>query len=428
MGLLRIVTRVSTSALITLPVLAVALPAHAAAEVPVSACQGDGEVTVEESRLSDRVPREILRRSGFDAAAADFADALCGTRNLRAAEAVVRHHGSHLWRAAVRRVQEEGRATGHLSAGDDRPLYWARLGMTAALRVWEPSFELGDDERAELIASLERWSRGHNQMRFPADSDVTRVVVTGFDPFRLDNDIRQANPSGAAALALDGTTIETDEGTVVIETAMFPVRWRDFTGGIVEHALLPHYTGQRPADAVITVSQGREGRFDLEAYNGAWRGGGTDNLMVGVSGQIPIPEGVPTVEPQSQWSSSTLDRQAIVDATTGPFPVIDNTQVTEIPAGETEPVVRPDGPTPGSRAVEGGGGDYLSNEIAYRNTLLRDATGRDIPAGHVHTPILHFGADNDGDVTDNVFERNRAEIVDQVRRIVAEAVSPVRSR
>ncbi|CAM3912764.1 pyroglutamyl peptidase [Nocardiopsis rhodophaea] len=423
MGLLRTVARVSTSALITLPVLAVALPARATVGPPESACQGSGEITVEESRLSGEVPQEILRRSGFDTAATDFADALCGARNPRAAEAMVRHHGSRLWRAAVKRAQEVGRATGDLSAGDDRPLYWARLGMTAALRRWEPSFELSDNERAELIASLERWSRGHHQMRFPGDSDITRVVVTGFDPFRLNNDIRQANPSGAAALALDGTAIETDEGPAVIEAGMFPVRWRDFTEGIVEHALLPHYTGHRPADLVITVSQGREGRFDLEAYNGAWRGGGTDNLMVGVSGQIPIPEGVPTVEPQPQWSPSTLDREAIVDAAAGPFPVIDNTQVTEIPAGETEPVVRPDGPTPGSRAVAGGGGDYLSNEIAYRNTLLRDATGREIPAGHVHTPVLHFGAGNGGDVTDDVFERNRTEIVEQVRSIVAEAAA-----
>ncbi|WP_394353760.1 pyroglutamyl peptidase [Nocardiopsis mwathae] len=415
--------RVSTSALIALPVAAAALPAHADPAGAGAACRGAGEVTVEEARLDGAVPQEILRRSGFDGRVADFAAALCGARNAQAAQAVVRHHGSRLWRAAVDRVQGHGRATGDLSAGDDRPLYWARLGMTAALRTWEPHFELGGDRRADLVAALERWSRGHHEMRFPADSGVIRVVVTGFDPFGLDNDIRQANPSGAAALALDGTTIETDAGTALVRTAMFPVRWRDFTDGMVEQALLPHYTGDRPADVAVTVSQGRDGRFDLEAYNGAWRGGGADNEMTGTAEQVPVPDGVPTVEPQPQWSESTLPHRAIAAAATGPFPVFDNTEVTEIPAGRTEPVVRPDGPTPGSRAVRGGGGDYLSNEIAYRNTLLRDATGRDIPAGHVHTPILRFGPHNAGAVTDPVFERDRTRIVEQVDAIVAEAVA-----
>ena len=83
-----------------------------------------------------------------------------------------------------------------------------------------------------------------------------------------------------------------------------------------------------------------------------------------------------------------------MSAPTGRFTVKDNTAVVEIPAGESEPVERPDGPTEGSQAREGGGGDYLSNEIAYRATLLRDRLGLKIPGGHVHTPVLEFGPDN----------------------------------
>ena len=110
----------------------------------------------------------------------------------------------------------------------------------------------------------------------------------------------------------------------------------------------------------------------------------------------------------------------------------DNTSVTEIPAGGTEPVVRPDGPTPGSTAREGGGGDYLSNEIAYRATLLRDRLGLHgtLPGGHVHTPVLQFGAGNtdpaSGAVTDPEFVRNRLDIIAQVRTILKVAAgSPV---
>ena len=114
-------------------------------------------------------------------------------------------------------------------------------------------------------------------------------------------------------------------------------------------------------------------------------------------------------------------------ADTGRFPVYDHTEVTEIPAGGTQAVVRPDGPTEGSTARAGGGGDYLSNEIAYRATLLRDRLGLHdrLPGGHVHTPVLQFGAGNTdpatGTVTDPEFVRNRVDIVDQVRAIITVA-------
>lgn len=413
--------RVATAAIVVAPALGLSAPTQAEGR---DRCLGTEGATVEEARGSGDVPREILRRSGFDASAYQFVDELCAAADLDAARELVERRGDALWRQAVDRVKGVSHVKGDLSAGDDRPLYWARLAMTSALNRWEPGFELSEAERAELVAEMDRRSRGQSDANFPdrhRSSKVKRVVVTGFDPFSLDSDIRQANPSGAAALALDGAVLKTDDGLVVVEAMLFPVRWRDFTDGMVEKALLPHYIGERPADAVITVSQGRDGQFDLEAHNGAWRGGTADNERTGTPETAPIPDGVPTVTPQPQWSDSTLDHAAIIEETAGAaFPVLDNTEVTEIPAGETDPVVRPDGPTPGSEARAGGGGNYLSNEIAYRNTLLRDATERDIPAGHVHTPILHFGPG--GEVTDPDFEQSRTTIVGQVKDIVAAAV------
>jgi hypothetical protein len=41
-----------------------------------------------------------------------------------------------------------------------------------------------------------------------------------------------------------------------------------------------------------------------------------------------------------------------------------------------------------SRAVEGSGESFLSNEIAYRVTRLRDEMGVAVPSGHVHTPAV----------------------------------------
>ncbi|MFF0807224.1 pyroglutamyl peptidase [Streptomyces albogriseolus] len=394
---------------------ALSAPATATAAGPVTPGSA-APPTVEELRLDQTVPREILRRSGFDTVAPAFARALDRARSYAQARRVVERHGSALWRGAVDRAQGRGPAGGDLSRDDDRPLYWARLGMARELRGWEPRFGLDEARRAKLLDTLERTSRGQTSV-LPRRTGLKRVLVTGFDPFTLDRDIRISNPSGAVALALDGTVIETASGPARVETVVFPVRWRDFTDGTVERTLRPHLP---ETDLFATVSQGRVGRVDVERTNGAWRGGFGDNENTGT------PEIVPVSDPasQPQWTSTTLPYAAIVAAETGRFPVYDNTGVTEIPAGGTVPVVRPDGPTPGSTARAGGGGDYLSNEIAYRATLLRDRLGLhdSLPGGHVHTPVLEFGAGNSTEVTDPQFVRNRLDIIAQVRSIVAVAV------
>ncbi len=397
--------------------LLTALSAPATATAAGPAAPGSAAPpSVEELRLDKAVPQEILRRSGFDTVAPAFARALDRARSYAQARRVVEREGSALWRGAVARAQGRGPAGGDLSRDDDRPLYWARLGMTRELRGWEPRFGLDEARRAKLLDTLERTSRGQTSV-LPRHKGLKRVLVTGFDPFTLDRDIRISNPSGAVALALDGTVIETASGPARVETVVFPVRWRDFTDGTVERALRPHLP---EADLFATVSQGRVGRIDVERTNGAWRGGFGDNENTGT------PEIVPVSDPasQPQWTSTTLPYAAIVAAETGRFPVYDNTGVTEIPAGGTVPVVRPDGPTPGSTARAGGGGDYLSNEIAYRATLLRDRLGLhdSLPGGHVHTPVLEFGAGNTTEVTDPQFVRNRLDIIAQVRAVVSVAV------
>jgi pyrrolidone-carboxylate peptidase len=410
-----------TSLRVRIGILGLALLAGPAVSASPAAATAAPSPTVEERRLDRAVPWEILERSGFDAVPPRFTRTLGSARSYAEARKVVVRQGSALWKRAVDRAQGRGPAGGDLSRDDDRPLYWARLGMTRAVRTWEPRFGLTEAQRASLLGELERASRGQTSVRYPGGERLKRVLVTGFDPFTLDRDIRISNPSGASALALDGTVIETADGPARVETVVFPVRWQDFTDGTVERALRPYL---KRVDLFTTVSQGRVGRFDVERTNGAWRGGFPDNDNVGVTGTVPVAD--PASQPQ--WTTTTLPYKAIVDADTGRFPVYDNTGVTEIPAGGTQPVVRPDGPTPGSTARAGGGGDYLSNEIAYRATLLRDRLGLHdvLPGGHVHTPVLQFGTGNTdpatGTVTDPAFVRNRLDIIAQVRAIVSVAV------
>ncbi|MFC7813785.1 pyroglutamyl peptidase [Streptomyces sp. NPDC057367] len=417
--------RVRTGVLGLALVAGLLAPATATAAPPATTATAPAP-TVEERRLDGEVPREILRRSGFAGTAPAFARGLGRADSYREARRLVAREGSALWRRAVDRAQGRGPAGGGLARDDDRPLYWARLGMTRELRTWHPGFRLTERQRDALLGVLERTSRGQTDIDLPGGQrrgkGLKRVLLTGFDPFTLDRDVRISNPSGAAALALDGTVIRTEAGPARVETAVFPVRWRDFTQGAVEEALRPYLPR---VDLFTTVSQGRVGRFDVERTNGAWRGGFPDNDDVSRTETVPVAD--PASQPQ--WTTTTLPYEAITAADTGRFPVYDNTSVTEIPAGGTEAVVRPDGPTPGSTARAGGGGDYLSNEIAYRATLLRDRLGLrgTLPGGHVHTPVLRFGDGNTdpatGTVTDPAFVRNRLDIVAQVRSIVAVAVS-----
>ncbi|WP_017586288.1 hypothetical protein [Nocardiopsis ganjiahuensis] len=328
------------------------------------------DTTLEEDRADRPESRRILARSGFGAADPLFAADLRASTDLGQAREVVASHASRLWTESTRTGPDPV---------DDRPLYWARLVLRSRLRAWEPSFPLPEADRAELLHLFETASRGITDLDFPPGDRWLRVVVTGFDPFHLDQDPECSNPSGAAALDLHGWTFPVGERTAVVRAAVFPVSWSDFDTGLVEEALADQYG---VADAVVTLSRGRPGRFDLEVWNGVWRGGGPDNLGISRTGRAPLPgEGAP------EWTRTSLPVERILDAATGPYEVVANTEVTEVPDGGDEPVTRSEGPSEGSAARRGGGGDYLSNEIAYRNTLLRDRAGARVAAGHVHLPL-----------------------------------------
>jgi hypothetical protein len=150
-----------------------------------------------------------------------------------------------------------------------------------------------------------------------------------------------------------------------------------------------------------------------------------------------------------QWTTASLPVGAMIAANTGTkvprppgdewpdasvaFGVVWHTNYTEFPdCSSTVRVTRnvpvpatyppPTPPVPparGSCAYSGGGGNYLSNESAYRNTLLRDRMGLDIPAGHIHTPNMqHFAANNLYNPSDATFDAWRLAIVQQTRNLI----------
>ncbi|WP_051798015.1 hypothetical protein [Catenuloplanes japonicus] len=398
--------------------------APAVAAHPPACADGSVTLTAEEARL-DRpvpggtasVPAELIRRGNFEALVQGFTRGLCAVPSKSIAGGYAEATGRLLFESAVARAQRSLSIGAALPADDDRPLYWTRLALTRALRQWTPSFTVTPADRASWEKRLEYASRGLTGSAFRPERGARKLMISGFDPFQLDAEIRRGNPSGAVALALDGRVLTAPDGTrVQIQAVIFPVRYPDFDRGIVEDAYRPALA-RRP-DQVTTISQGRPGAFDLEAYNGRRRSASApDNLNIWGGGTLAAPVVFPNVGPGAEFVPSTLPMEAMSQAG-GLFPIRINTTVREIPAGSTIPVVRTDGPTEGSIASEGGGGGYLSNESAYRVTRLLTEVPSAPPGGHVHTPVLAFDPANTTELSDPVFEANRAAIIAQTTAVL----------
>ncbi len=297
--------------------------------------------------------------------------------------------GSGLWQHAVDDVQD-----GFL---DDRALYWGRLAAHRCLQ------EMG---HAECGEALERASRGLSEGEVAAPT----FLLAGFDPFHLDRDISQSNPSGTVALALHGSVVEAPAGqSLTVQAAILPVRFADFDAGIVER-LLSERCANGDVRMVVTVSMGRDA-FDLERFPGRRRSSpnpDNERRFGGGTGEEPVlPRGLDGPE----FLEFSLPAAAMA-AVEGRWAVRDNHRVTTVTRGRLEAESLED--LTGETAVEGSGGGYLSNEVAYRTLLSAERLGLDLPIGHIHVPALRGH--------DAGWER---DIVDQVRRMIVAGVGAI---
>ena len=352
---------------------------------------------------------------------------LCGIRTPRRAERFARQTGDELWRTAVDRAQGRRPDLGTLDRFDDRPLYWARLQLSAALRRWTPSFSLPADTRTRLLTAFDQGSRGLDDVRFPAGHAVRRLLVSGFDPFQLTGlGIRISNPAGASALQLDGRVLQTPSGPAIVQAVSFPVVWGYFDQGIVEAAYGPALRDRaRRPDVIMTISQGRPGKFDIERWAGDWRGGSPDNNNASSVGAVPPAAGWP--QPDLQFIETTLPVQQMLAAPAGAYPVNFNLAFCVWPdsshPGTGTAVCRSDAPAPGEIAASGGGGNYLSNESMYRSNRVRLGLGASgVGGGHLHTPVLGQPT-APTDLTDADFEARRQAIANQVVTLATAAIT-----
>ncbi len=359
------------------------------------------ELTVEEQRIekAKQLMPDVVNR--FKSNVEAFKTQISQAANFSVLSELVLTHGRALWKTAMLSYAK-------LSDFDDRPLYWARLQTTQALRQAPVFRTLPPIQQDKLLWQLELLTRGQQDVKFDKKASI-KILVTGFDPFFLDRHLNQSNPSGVIAMALDDLLMSSNGQSVEIESFIVPVRFADFDQGMIEELLTP-YIREKHVDMIITVSMGRD-NFDLERFPGLRRSAkAPDNLNVftGASAEkplIPLLNNSPLKGPE--FNEFSLPATVMVKAL-GDFKINDNHKVTT-----TEMSFSPSGLNELSQSVsvQGSGGGYLSNEVSYRSLVLRDMYNPKLPVGHVHTPRF------------SGFKPEKTEqIIKQIKSIISMAV------
>ena len=336
------------------------------------------EATVEENRI-EKATRDlkdiVVRHDEFYKEFSELFKTADSFHQLKYKTAAI---GDKLWHTAKASISR-------LKDFDDRALYWQRLKINRHIRTTTSALKLTKVQRDELLNVFKSASRGLDNLSFKTNSDK-KIILTGFDPFLLDKNINQSNPSGAVAMLLDGMTIEHKGVTAEINTFMVPVRYDDFDQGFVESSLAPYYL-KNNVDIIATVSMGRE-YFELERFPGKRRSASApdnNNLHAGGSKTSPV---IPSLGSRplsgNEFVEFSLPVEKMINAD-GKYKVVDNHQVTTLNKS-----FKPDtlSELKNETAVSGSGGGYLSNEISYRSIRLKNQLNSTIPTGHIHTPRI----------------------------------------
>ncbi|MEY4514388.1 MAG: hypothetical protein RLZZ450_6510 [Pseudomonadota bacterium] len=374
------------------------------------------QLTAEEYCLSDPRVARLLAGSPLRELSGRFRARMASAQSLERAWETAEAEGLSLWRTA--------REAASTTSSEDRTLYWTRLSLTAYLRrSYAAPFPVGHHDRERLIALVERASRGMSELSFHSAPDVRHLLISGFDPFRLDAAADHSNPSGAAALALDGQHIECGGRRAQVRAVIFPVRFRDFDRGLVETTFRPFLTprldGTAAVDLLMTISQNNTPGYDIERWAGRRRtleardnkgDYGAHTTTRGTSQIVPL--GPTAGEREFEQTSLPVLAMLQAESLLGTDTLRENTSRL---------------PEQGGPAVRGSGGNYLSNEVFYRAASLERTTRQvgaltreSIPVGHLHVPLMeppHTWSD------DAAYAERRHQIAGHVGTIVRAALS-----
>jgi hypothetical protein len=360
--------------------------------------------------------------------------------------ALVETYAPQIWNRAVDLVQDTGPSDS--LEWSDRVLYCARAKMELSLK--NHAYVLANPgTKTMLIQRFEELSRNYANLVFSTAANQKRIIVTGFDPYGSSK-IVKTNPSGKLALyfaqhaAWKCTLAQSHNNDLFIRTCIFPNRYRDFDGGIVEgiigSAIDLAKTGNSPVAVVCTCSldpfikylitgvQLQDGttvsninsfsdlHLRIDRFAGKCRGGDEDN---GVAKSTLLDDRtLPVWTDKKEFYETKL--RVIFPSNTDTLIKYDdlvvklryNEWLRYRDAGGYHPPKRDtvserlqdnasaitislsSGTVPQTivLAVEGSGGNYFSNEIFYRvsNFLqsVQGTSGSSIRNGHIHVPDL----------------------------------------
>jgi pyrrolidone-carboxylate peptidase len=336
-------------------------------------------LTVEELRLNNALKAMPDVSARLSARAETFASQLNRATSYTMLTQLTIRHGTGLWLDAKKSFNQ-------LNDYDDRPLYWARLQMSKALRSTKAFATLFPNQQRKLLWTLELLSRGQMDVKFDKKADK-KILLTGFDPFFLDRHIDQSNPSGVVALSLDNLVVSIEGQSAEIEVLIMPVRFADFDQGMIEELLSP-YIANKSVDMVLTISMGRD-NFDLERYPALRRSAEAPdnlNILTGATKDKPIiPKFQRAALQEREFVEFSLPISAMLKGT-GKYQVNDNRTISTLSGGTFKAQSLVD--IVKQTSVSGSGGGYLSNEISYRSILLRDQYYSTLAVGHIHTPKI----------------------------------------
>ena len=123
------------------------------------------ESTVEELRISKALKAMPNVAARLSTRVDKFSAQLNQATNYTVMTQLVIRHGSGLWLDAKKSFNE-------LNDFDDRPLYWARLQMSKALRSSNTFAELFENQQNKLLWTLELLSRGQMDVKFDKKADT----------------------------------------------------------------------------------------------------------------------------------------------------------------------------------------------------------------------------------------------------------------
>jgi hypothetical protein len=149
-------------------------------------------LTVEEMRLANALVAMPTIKEYFNWS--KFKDQWPHITDHSVAQRAMARLGDEIWQHNKVQVQS-GKIV------DDRPLYWNRLAIKHFIKQ-SPSVFLESQLNA-LLEVFENSSRGYSDLGFSRQTNK-KILLTGFDPFLLDRNLEQSNPSGLNALLLDG--------------------------------------------------------------------------------------------------------------------------------------------------------------------------------------------------------------------------------